>query len=72
MCGDAKLVIEIDGPEHDQQQRKSMDAKKQADLEAQGYRVRRFSNKQVIEDPVGVWRLIAEQLESQPAAKEGT
>jgi very-short-patch-repair endonuclease len=31
-------------------------------LENQGYRIRRFSNDQVIENPVGVWRLIAEQL----------
>jgi chaperonin GroEL (HSP60 family) len=30
-------------------------------------RVRRFSNEQVIENPVGVWRLIAEDLDARAA-----
>jgi very-short-patch-repair endonuclease len=66
-CVDAQLVIEIDGPEHNGLLRKRQDAKKQRDLESQGYRVRRFSNEQVIEDPVGVWRLIAEHLSARAA-----
>ncbi|MFZ4072006.1 MAG: endonuclease domain-containing protein, partial [Caulobacterales bacterium] len=57
-----KLVIEIDGAEHDQPKRKAMDTRKHADLESQGYMVRRFSNQQVIDDPVGVWKLIYEQV----------
>jgi Protein of unknown function (DUF559) len=44
VCQEARLVIEIDGPEHNQQARKNMDAKKQKDLEDQGYRVQRFRN----------------------------
>jgi very-short-patch-repair endonuclease len=63
VCVDARLVIEIDGLEHNTQQRKTMDSKKQKDLEGQGYRVRRFSNEQVIDNPVGVWRLIAEHFD---------
>jgi Protein of unknown function (DUF559) len=55
LCQEARLVIEIDGPEHNQQARKIMDAKKQKDLEDQGYRVQRFRNQEVIENPVGVW-----------------
>lgn len=62
LCERAKLVIEIDGPEHEQSKRKDMDARKQTDLERLGYRVRRFSNSEVVENPVGVWRLIHEQL----------
>jgi very-short-patch-repair endonuclease len=70
LCAVAKIVIEIDGPEHEQPWRKAMDAKKQEEIESQGYRVRRFSNKLVIEDPVGVWRLIHEQLAGRIDAKE--
>ena len=62
VCQEARLVIEIDGPEHNQQARKNMDAKKQKDLEDQGYRVQRFRNQEVIENPVGVWKMIAAQL----------
>lgn len=62
VCADAKLIIEIDGPEHNSIKRRQSDEKKQLELESLGYRVRRFGNTQVVEDPVGVWRLIAEQL----------
>jgi hypothetical protein len=61
-CVQARLIIELDGPEHNCSERIVMDTRKQKDLENQGYRIRRFSNAQVIENPVGVWRLIAEQL----------
>jgi very-short-patch-repair endonuclease len=63
VCVEARLVIEIDGPEHNNQQRKAMDSKKRKDIENQGYQVRRFSNAEVIENPVGVWRLIADHLD---------
>jgi very-short-patch-repair endonuclease len=61
-CVEARLIVELDGPEHNGSKRSAMDTKKQKDLERQGFRIRRFSNDQVIENPVGVWRLIAEQL----------
>jgi very-short-patch-repair endonuclease len=67
VCLEVRLVIEIDGPEHNSQQRKKMDSKKQKDLENQGYCVRRFSNEQVIEDPVGVWRFIAGHFDTRAA-----
>jgi len=63
LCAQARLIIEIDGPEHNNQHRKTTDSRKQKDLENQGYRVRRFSNEQVIENPVGVWQLIAKHLD---------
>jgi very-short-patch-repair endonuclease len=62
-CVDSRLVIELDGPEHNSQQRKVTDSRKQKDLENKGYQVRRFSNEQVIENPVGVWQLIAAHLD---------
>jgi len=61
-CADAKLIIEIDGPEHNHLKRQAMDERKSRDLEAGGHLMRRFGNDQVINDPVGVWQLIAEQL----------
>jgi very-short-patch-repair endonuclease len=69
-CVQRRLVIEIDGPEHDQQTRKAMDIRKQRDLEAQGFQVRRFSNYDVIENPVGVWRVIADDLKARRAIEE--
>jgi very-short-patch-repair endonuclease len=63
LCVEARLVIEIDGPEHNNHRRRAMDARKQRDLEGQGYRVRRFSNQEIIENPVGVWHLVAEDLD---------
>lgn len=62
VCASAKLIIEIDGSEHNNTQQRRSDEKKQRELEDLGYRVRRFGNTQVVEDPVGVWRLIKEQL----------
>ncbi|MFG1391817.1 endonuclease domain-containing protein [Xanthobacter agilis] len=68
-CIEARLVVEIDGREHDAPRRRRMDADKQRDLEAEGYRVTRFSNATVIENPVGVWRDIADTLSR--AAQKG-
>lgn len=62
LAAKAKLVIEIDGPQHDSTKQKAFDEKKQKDLEILGYEIRRFSTEQVALDPVGVWRLIDEQL----------
>jgi very-short-patch-repair endonuclease len=62
----ARLVIEIDGPEHNAQRRRHMDAEKQRDLERQGYQVQRFTNESVVQDPVGVWKNIAATLSRTP------
>jgi len=62
LCVTARLVVEVDGPEHDTQHRRHMDAEKQGDLERQGYQVQRFTNESVVQDPVGVWRKIAATL----------
>jgi very-short-patch-repair endonuclease len=67
-CVEARIIVELDGPEHNSSDRKAMDTKKQKDLENQGYRITRFSNDQVIENPVGVWRMIAEQLNAPGSA----
>ena len=62
VANDVKLVIEIDGAQHRAPVQVARDEAKQRDLEALGYRVRRFSVLEVSRDPVGVWHLITEQL----------
>jgi very-short-patch-repair endonuclease len=48
----AKLVIELDGGQHDRQQ--EADARRTAYIEARGYRVLRFWNHEVFENIDGV------------------
>ncbi len=64
---DDKLVVEVDGLEHDATKRRFMDRNKQADLEKEGYHVLRYTNAQVIEDPVGVWESISHSLSLKTA-----
>ena len=45
-CYTANLIIEIDGPIHDNQ--KDADILRQSEIEALGYQVLRFSNEQVM------------------------
>jgi len=49
-CDEAKLVIEIDGDTHADPEQAEYDAARTAWLEAEGYPVIRFSNRQVYED----------------------
>src|SRR6478735_3338919 len=50
----AKLVIEVDGGQH----ATDVDAPRSAIIEAEGYRVIRFWNNEVLGNPDGVWRAI--------------
>ncbi|MEY2882284.1 MAG: UDP-N-acetylmuramate dehydrogenase, partial [Pseudomonadota bacterium] len=54
-----KLVIEADGGQHSIE----ADAERTAFLEAEGYRVLRFSNAEILREPDAVWRTIAAVLE---------
>jgi very-short-patch-repair endonuclease len=49
-CRDAKLVIEIDGVTHETVEELARDASRTAWLEAQGYRVIRFRNEELMGD----------------------
>jgi very-short-patch-repair endonuclease len=51
-CADAKLVLEIDGGQHDQQ--RAQDENRTAVLESMGYLVLRFWNNDVIQNLDGV------------------
>lgn len=57
----AKLIVEVDGGQHSVER----DAKRTADLEAEGYRVIRFWNHEVLENGEGCMTRLAESL---PAA----
>jgi very-short-patch-repair endonuclease len=46
-CVAARLVVETDGPSHDDAEQAAFDAKRTADLEAWGWRVVRISNSEV-------------------------
>jgi very-short-patch-repair endonuclease len=50
----AKLVIEVDGGQHDP----NIDAERTSIIEAEGYRVLRFWNNEVLGNPDGVWSVI--------------
>ena len=59
-CAEHRLIIELDGGVHRMQL--EYDQLRQAELEAQGYIVLRFSNKQIMNDLEGVLREIEKAL----------
>lgn len=61
----AKLIIEVDGSQHADQAQK--DARRTAHLKAQGYRVVRFWNNDVLENTDGVVQVIARILSDRPS-----
>jgi very-short-patch-repair endonuclease len=67
----AKLVIEIDGGQHNEE----VDAERTRLIEAEGYRVIRFWNHDVLGNPDGVAAAIAEALHgrhhTQPSPSRG-
>src|SRR5262249_21141562 len=64
-CHEARLIIEIDGGQHDQAS--AEEAERTRFLESQGYRVLRFWSNEVLENLEGVWeRIVAELGEHHP------
>ena len=60
VCLEQRLVVEIDGSQHAVEQ--GRDAKRTAWLEAEGYRVLRFWNNEVLENLSGVFVTIERAL----------
>ena len=60
---EGRVVIEVDGGQHSQQM--DYDSKRTAWLEAQGYRVLRFWNNQVLKEIEAVKAIISKVLESE-------
>jgi very-short-patch-repair endonuclease len=59
MCHAAKLVVELDGGQHFSDQNEQADAARSAAIEAQGFKVLRFSNHDVMTNRPGVLEAIA-------------
>ena len=64
-CVAAGLIIEVDGGQHDEQ--RARDERRTRSFEAQGYRVLRFWNNEVLEHLDGVLSVIGESLSPSPS-----
>jgi len=58
-CHAPRMVIELDGGQHNEASGLTRDAKRTADLQARGYRVLRFWNNDVLGNVEGVMETIA-------------
>ena len=65
LCFSAKLVIEVDGGHHGEAQ--DYDARRTAFIEAQGYRIIRFWNNDVLENTDGVIAMVIDSLSPSPS-----
>ncbi|PTQ10902.1 hypothetical protein CLG96_10985 [Sphingomonas oleivorans] len=59
-CAEAKLVVEADGGQHDEQV--EYDARRTAFFKHEGFRVIRFWNNDMLDNPEGVLAVIREAL----------
>jgi very-short-patch-repair endonuclease len=64
VCPECALIVELDGGQHADQQ--TYDSARTAWLESQGYRVLRFWNSDVLENPEGVLEVILAALRATP------
>jgi very-short-patch-repair endonuclease len=67
VCHEAKVIIEVDGGQHFESGNIARDARRQAYLEAQGYRVLRFNNRDVMTNKAGVLVTIAAVVGRAPS-----
>jgi very-short-patch-repair endonuclease len=61
-CYSARLVIEVDGGQHNWDEHAQADRRRDAYLRSQGFRVLRFWNNDVLSNPDGVEEVIRESL----------
>ena len=66
LCHAARLVIELDGGQHFSDQAEQADAQRTAVIEANGFRVLRFSNHDVMSNRTGVLETIATAVAERP------
>jgi len=64
-CVSAKLAVELDGGQHLSEEGLARDARRSAFLEANGIRVLRFTNTQVLGDSDAVLEAIARDLQDR-------
>ncbi|HUV32067.1 MAG TPA: endonuclease domain-containing protein [Devosiaceae bacterium] len=65
-CHHARLIVEVDGETHAGSRAELRDRRRDAYLRAQGYRVLRFSNAEVLNEPHGVMDTLSDALGSRP------
>jgi len=65
VCDSAKLIVEIDGGQHMNEEAQAYDAARTRYLEALGYRVIRFWNSDVTENIDGVLEQMREVIEER-------
>ena len=61
-CHHVKLIIEVDGSIHEENNVREADATRQKELERWGYFITRFTNQQVMKEVEDVIKLIAEKI----------
>src|SRR5262245_47846670 len=73
VCHEARLIVELDGGQHDPLSQQETDRSRF--LQSEGYRVIRFWNDEVLENPEGVHAMIVENVgghtPTQPSPIEG-
>ena len=65
-CPSKKLVVELDGGHHSEEEVRSHDKKKQGYLEKQGYKIVRFWNNEIDDNLDGVVLKIVQSLSPHP------
>jgi very-short-patch-repair endonuclease len=66
-CASAKLIVELDGGQHGEEENLYRDHERTLWLEARGYRVIRFWNSHVMRDPGDVADVILRLLRDPPS-----
>jgi very-short-patch-repair endonuclease len=61
-CPEARLVVEVDGSQHDDEERAWYDYRRTKWLQSKGYRVVRFTNYDVLRHPAEVTGAISDML----------
>jgi very-short-patch-repair endonuclease len=72
VCLSARLIVEVDGGQHNEEANGALDAGRTAWLETRGYRVLRFWNSAVLTEIDSVTETIFNALTSQEAADSST
>ena len=70
-CFDAQLVIECDGRVHQPNKQWHHDQNRNAYMIAQGLRVLRFTNEQILNETENVLKIISNYLPSPPGRRDG-
>jgi len=64
VCHEARLIVEIDGGQHDPRSHQEIDRNRF--LRSQGYRILRFWNNEVLVNPDSVYEMIVNELAASP------